>query len=84
MTLFLTQIRIAGLAELPSSAKTEIEWQLIRFAQLASILDGCESILGVIKSHKPIVIPVRGKGKKKTKKLYFCIQWFHRAKRPYI
>lgn len=60
---FVTQISIAGLAELPTSTKTEIEWQLIRLAQLASILDGCESILGVVKSHKPVVIPVTGKEK---------------------
>lgn len=60
MILFYTQVSVAGLAELPSSTKTEIKRQLIRFAQLASILDGCESILGVVVSHKPVVIPVTG------------------------
>lgn len=55
------QISIAGLAELSPSAKTEIEWQLIRLAQLASILNGRERILGVIISHKPIVVPMVSK-----------------------
>lgn len=82
MTWFLTQISVAGLAELPSSTKTEIKRQLIRFAQLASILDGCESILGVVKSHKPVVIPVTGMEKKSC--IYFCVQWFQRTNRPYI
>lgn len=59
----VTKISIAGLAELSSSTKTEIKWQFIRLAQLASILDGCESILGVVKCHKPVVIPVTGKEK---------------------
>lgn len=59
----VTQISVAGLAELSSSTKTEIKWQFIRLAQLASILDGCESILGVVKCHKPVVIPVTGKEK---------------------
>lgn len=53
-----TQVSIAGLAELSPSTKTQIKWQLIGLAQLASILDGCESILGVVISHKPIVVPV--------------------------
>lgn len=53
-----TEIRIAGLAELSPSTKTEIKRQLVSLAQLASTLDGCESILGVVISHKPIVVPV--------------------------
>ena len=53
-----TQVSIVGLAELPPSTKTEIKWQFVRLAQLASILDGGESILGVVVSHKPIVVPV--------------------------
>lgn len=69
MILFCTQISVAGLAELPSSTKTEIKRQLIRFAQLASILNGCESILGVVVSHKPVVIPVTGENK--------CFYLFH-------
>lgn len=52
-----TQVRIAGLAELSPPTKTEIKWQLIRLAQLASIFNGRESILGVVISHKPIVVP---------------------------
>lgn len=53
-----TQVSIARLAELSSSTKTEIKWQLVRLAQPASIFNGCESILGVVVSHKPIVVPV--------------------------
>lgn len=53
-----TEISIGGFAELSPSSKTEIKWQLIRFAQLASILNGHESIIGVVISHKPVVVPV--------------------------
>lgn len=56
-----TQVSIAGLAELSPSTKAEIKWQLIRLAQLASILNGCESVLGVVISHKPVVVPVTDK-----------------------
>lgn len=69
MISFCTQVSVAGLAELPSSTKTEIKRQLIRFAQLTSILNGCESILGVVVSHKPVVIPVTGENK--------CSDLFH-------
>lgn len=31
-TILRTKVSIAGLAELSSSTKTEIKWQLIRFA----------------------------------------------------
>lgn len=53
-----TQVGVAALAELSPPTKTEIKWQLIWLAQLAPTLDGRESILGVVISHKPIVVPV--------------------------
>lgn len=53
-----TQVSIAGPAELSSSTKTQIERQLVRFAQPASVFNGRESVLGVIISHKAIVVPV--------------------------
>lgn len=82
MILFCTQVSVAGLAELPSSTKTEIKRQLIRFAQLASILNGCESILGVVVSHKPVVIPVTEE--KTSVFIYFTFQQSQRKNRRCI
>lgn len=53
-----TQVRIGGLAELSPSTETEIKRQLVRLAQLTSILNRCEGIVGVVISHKAIVVPV--------------------------
>lgn len=55
------QVRIAGLAELSPSTETEIEWQLVRLAQLTSILNRCEGIPGIVISHKAIVVPMVSK-----------------------
>lgn len=55
------KVSIVGLAELSPSTKTQIKWQLIWLAQLASILDGRESMLGVVISHKAIVVPMVSK-----------------------
>lgn len=56
-----TQIGVVAFAELSPSTKTEIKWQLVRLAQLASILNGHESILCVVISDKPVVVPVTDK-----------------------
>ena len=53
-----TKVSIVGLAELSPSTKTEIKRQLVGLAQLASVLDGRERMLGVVISHKPVVVPV--------------------------
>lgn len=72
-TVLRTKVSIAGLAELSSSTKTEIERQLIGFAQLASILNSSKSILGVIIRHKPIVVPVTEEWGGRYINIHICI-----------